>query len=313
MLGLGRESGRAAIFGQCVADNREQGRTRHAGPLGAVPVKNAVHALPASDEAKLAYNELITEIIHGGGEALVCEASLIGGLTDIAVRGLFDAARDTDYEEIVRVARRLIDSQQVTQAEIRQLSLRRDEIVETDFFGARGRQAADNLLAEVDRQLRRHPDVRRTNAPPKLTTTELKNRIWVTRRHIHVDRIASTWLIRRFIDPDAIFKFVDAKTYKPKSSHLRFDMANAEFTHEGNDCTIETLIRRADLGTDPALRAIAEIIHDLDVEGGKFGRAEAAGIGALIAGVCASANSDDERLRLGGAGLDQLYAHFSGG
>jgi hypothetical protein len=125
-----------------------------------------------------------------------------------------------------------------------------------------------------------------------------------------VDRIASAWLIRRFIDPEAKFKYVDGKSYVPRKGELRFDMANAEFTHEGNDCTFETLIRRTDLGGDTALRAIAEIIHDLDIEDEKFGRPETVGLGALITGVCESVADDDARLALASTGLNQFYSYF---
>src|SRR3546814_4206971 len=88
---------------------------------------------------------------------------------------------------------------------------------------------------------------------------------WVTRRHVHVDRIASAWLIRRFIDPEASLKFVEGKGYAPEPDELRFDMADAEFTHEGDRCTFEALVVRSGLETDPALRALGEIVHDLDI------------------------------------------------
>ncbi|NWM25049.1 chromate resistance protein, partial [Escherichia coli] len=84
-----------------------------------------------------------------------------------------------------------------------------------------------------DRRSHQHPDVSGPGAP-ELTPAELKRRVWVTRRHVHVDRIASAWLIRRFIDPEASFKFVEGKGYVPEPDELRFDMADAEFTHEGD-------------------------------------------------------------------------------
>src|SRR5207302_3286041 len=108
----------------------------------------------------------------------------------------------------------------------------------------------------------------------------LRGRTGVTRQGVHVDRIASGWLIRRFIDPEAQFKFVSGKGYRPNESELRFDMFQAEFTHEGDKCTFEVLLDRGALN-DAALRAIAEIIHDIDLKDGKFGRAEVAGIKTL--------------------------------
>src|SRR5205807_6991598 len=106
----------------------------------------------------------------------------------------------------------------------------------------------------------------------------VRGRTWVTRRGVFVDRIASAWLIKRFIDPDARFKFVAPGGYVPRKGELRFDMFEAEYTHEGDRCTFETLVRRFRL-RDPALRAIGEIVHDIDCKDAKFGRAEVTEIG----------------------------------
>ncbi len=133
--------------------------------------------------------------------------------------------------------------------------------------------------------------------------------VWVTRRDVHVDRIASAWLIRRFIDPQATFKFVGAKGYKPRSGELRFDMFEAEFTHEGDRCTYEVLLLRSGL-RDAALSQIGEIVHDIDLKDGKFARAEASGIAALIDGFGRSGISDMERLEQGGRMFDNLYELF---
>ena len=138
----------------------------------------------------------------------------------------------------------------------------------------------------------------------------LKDHTWVTRLGVHVDRIACAWLIRHFIDPGARFKFVSGKGYAPSFGELRFDMFEAEFTHEGDRCSFEVLLGHAGL-TDPALQAIAEIVHDIDLKDGKFGRDEAGGIKALIAGVAMTHRSDEERLTRGGAIFDDLYEHFS--
>jgi hypothetical protein len=149
------------------------------------------------------------------------------------------------------------------------------------------------------------------DTPPELTPAELKGRTWVTRRGVHVDRIACAWLIRRFIDPKAGFKFIDGKSYAPEPGELRFDMADAEFTHEGDRCSFETLVFRAGLDGDPALVSIAEIIHELDIGDGKFDRPEAAGLDAMLSGVCASSEDDLERIARGGDALDQFHAYFS--
>ena len=279
--------------------------------LGAVAVKNAVYALPVSAVSTEAYKTLATDITRDGGEALVCEANFIAGLSDVEIRALFDLARDTDYEKLTEEGRALLRTKKVTPGDLRRLQKHRDEIAAIDFFGAHGRQSADNVLADITRRLAQHMDVSRVDTAPKVTPADLKNRVWVTRRHIHVDRIASAWLIRRFIDPTAKLKFDNIKTYKFKRRELRYDMAGAEFTHEGNNCTFETLLERAELSSDPALRAVADIIHDLDIDDGKFARPETAGFGAMIGGVCATSKDDQERLSRGSAGLDQFYAYFT--
>ena len=137
----------------------------------------------------------------------------------------------------------------------------------------------------------------------------LTGRVWVTRQGVHVDRIASAWLIRRFIDPAARFKFVATKGYAPEPGELRFDMFEAEFTHEGDRCTFEVLCTRLDLN-DPALVPIGEIVHDIDLKDGKFGREEASGIAHLIEGIRAAHDDDEQRLLRGAAVFENLYEYF---
>ena len=133
---------------------------------------------------------------------------------------------------------------------------------------------------------------------------------WVTRQGVFIDRIASAWLIRRFIDPDAEFKFVPPRGYKTMPGELRFDMYQGEFTHVGDRCTFETLLTRFDLD-DPALAAIGEIVHDIDCKDEKFGRAEAAGVRAVIEGIALATQDDLERVERGSMVFDGLYGQLS--
>src|SRR3954462_15435950 len=206
-----------------------------------------------------------------------CETRLIDGLSDDEVRKLFDQARDADYEEIAKDARTVTKSLRPNlkreavnerRAQAARLRKRLAEVVEIDFFGAIGRQAAERSLEELEARLTEDEPVVTNKADPKESAlAALRNRTWVTRQGVHVDRIASAWLIRRFIDPDARFKFVSGKGYQPDEGELRFDMFQAEFTHEGDKCTFEVLldhIAKSDLAKSdggknhPALRAIAE-------------------------------------------------------
>jgi hypothetical protein len=137
-------------------------------------------------------------------------------------------------------------------------------------------------------------------------------RVWVTREDVFVDRIASAWLIRRFIDPEATFKFVPARGYRPASGELRFDMYQAEYTHEGEHCTFQTLAARFGL-TDKALQAMGEVVHDIDCKDEMFGRPETRGVAALLRGLADSVDSDAARVESGSALFDNLYASFSKG
>ena len=135
--------------------------------------------------------------------------------------------------------------------------------------------------------------------------------VWVTRSGVFVDRIASAWLIRRFIDPKARFKFVPARGYKPRAGELRFDMVGAEYTHVGEDCTFQTLLQRFDLD-DHALDAIGEVVHDIDCKDETFARPETAGVHGLLRGIAEATDDDDLRLDRGAAVFENLYAFYRG-
>ena len=283
--------------------------------LGAVTVKNSVYALPANAETQEDFAWLVKEIAELGGEAFVCEAQLVDGLGDGEVQALFDAARDEDYAEVAAAARELggkradgTDAEFATQ--VARLRKQLDEIVAIDFFGADGREPAEGLVSGLEAGLHEESNAV-TATETKAASDPLKGRTWVTRQAVQVDRIASAWLIRRFIDPEARFKFVPGTGYVAEPGELRFDMFEGEFTHRGDRCTFEVLLGESGLD-DPALTAIAEIIHDIDLKDGKYGREEAAGIRTLISGIASSPNDDTQRLERGAVLLDDLHRSFAG-
>lgn len=283
--------------------------------LGAVTVKNSVYALPANAETQEDFAWLVKEIAELGGEAFVCEARLVDGLDDGEVQALFDAARDEDYAEIAAAARDLESKRSdgtgtEFATQVARLRKQLDEIVAIDFFGADGREPAEGLVSGLEAGLHEE-DNGVTATETKAAPDPLKGRTWVTRQGVQVDRIASAWLIRRFIDEAARFKFVPGTGYAAQPGELRFDMFEGEFTHRGDRCTFEVLLAEAKLD-DPALAAIAEIIHDIDLKDGKYGREEAAGVRSLIAGIAASHVDDTQRLERGAVLLDDLYSSFAG-
>jgi hypothetical protein len=151
----------------------------------------------------------------------------------------------------------------------------------------------------------------RQDKPGARIVAKPRGAVWVTRANVFVDRMASAWLIRRFIDPQAKFKFVSARSRKIEGA-LRFDMYKGEFTHVGDRCTFETLLHHFKL-SDPGLRAIGEVVHDIDLKDGKFGRPEAAGLATLLRGVTRSTSDDMERIRRGISIFNDLLASLRTG
>ena len=281
--------------------------------LGAVSVKNAVYALPAGEQAQEDFEWLLKEINDGGGDGLIWEARLLDGMSDQDVRTLFNTARDADYQAIATEIRALQSAKNTSQeAETRgkatRLRAHFTAVTAIDFFGADGREATEGLLGALETRLREE-NTDMPKPPPKPTqdrNATYRGRVWVTRKSVQVDRIASAWLIRRFVDPDAAFKFVPAKNYVPHPGELRFDMFEAEFTHQGDRCTFEILLAHTGL-KDPGLTALSEIVHDIDLKDAKFGREEAGGVARVIEGIAASEKDDARRLERGGVILDDLY------
>jgi hypothetical protein len=293
---------------------------RHLARIGAVAVKNSVYALPATPRTREDFAWVYREITGGGGEATVCEAHLVEGLSDERLESLFQAARDADYEalaEEARAAQKAIPKRGALPASRREelesslaaMKKRLAEIAVIDFFAATGRVTLDGLIRGLEARLHEASG----GAPQKLAGSmrldDVRGRTWVTRKGIHVDRIASAWLVRRFIDPEARFKFVASKGYVPSPGELRFDMFEAELTHEGDRCTFEVMLDRFGLD-DAGLRALGEIIHDIDLKDARFGRPEKAGIERLLAGIALTQKDDEARLSRGAALFDDLHESF---
>jgi hypothetical protein len=285
--------------------------------LGAVAIKNSVYVVPFNEQTQEDMQWATREIIAEGGDATLCTASLVEGLRDEQVEALFQAAREADYAQIADEARAVLaqvpakpdDAQRAAaEGQLARLGKRLAEVGAIDFFGAPGRESAQSLLAVLARRARAER-AKAAPAGPSSKRAEYQRRTWVTRKNVHVDRIASAWLVRRFIDDRPTFKFVEAKGYAPKPSEVTFDMFEATFTHVGDRCTFEVLLERFGL-RESGLRAIAEIVHDIDVKDGKFARPEAPGVASLVAGIAVAHRDDEERLAVGGTMLDALLELF---
>lgn len=177
-----------------------------------------------------------------------------------------------------------------------------------DFFGGAGRERVVTLLAGLEAASL--PAAKGRVRPPAgepADAARYHGRLWVTRPRPAVDRMASAWLIRRFIDRTARFAFIT--DVKMAGEGLPFDMFGAGFGHEGDRCTFETLAARFAIG-DPAVARIAEIVHDLDLKDAKFGAPEAATLGLAIDGLQLSTVDDSVLLEQGMTLFEALYRSF---
>ena len=272
--------------------------------LGALAVRSSVYLLPAGDEAREDFAWLRREIVEAGGEAAIVRGGFLEGMSDQELRERFSAERDEEYGELAEELRGALGTGEAGPGELRRFRDRLRGISGRDFFEAGGRFAAAQALKQLEDL------VHGTTAEeqPAMNTAPA-GATWVTRRGIRMDRIASGWLIRRFIDPDANFRFVAEEGYEPERGELRFDMYEGEFTHEGERCTFETLLVRFGL-SGPGLSEIGEVVHDLDFKDEKFGRPEAAGIAGLIDGLGAAHPDDEARLQAAMPIMDALLAGF---
>ncbi|MEO6526349.1 MAG: chromate resistance protein ChrB domain-containing protein [Gemmatimonadaceae bacterium] len=296
--------------------------------VGAVALKNSVYVLPATAESLEDFQWIAREIEEGGGEAFISDASLVSdgltGLTDDDVRTRFDAARNEAYgavladaKAVLATARRATSKRSArTEAratgpgsrlahEVAKLRRRFEVVKALDFFGAARADATAATIAQVERLLA-EPSSGRSGL--RLDRT-MDGATWVTRRDVHVDRIASAWVIARFIDRRPVFRFVEPAGHSHREGELRFDMFEAEYTHVGDACTFETLVSTF-LPTDLAMREVGEIVHDVDCKDDRFGRDEAPGLARLIAGIAARFARDEDRLEQGALIFDALYAAF---
>lgn len=290
--------------------------------LGAVALKGSVYVLPKSSAAMEDFQWVRREILEGGGEATVIEAALADGLSDESLEEKFRDKKDAEYAALIDESKQLLrkhlgsrkkkskhfseEDRFALAKEFERLQRQVESAGETDFFGAPSREVLDGILSEIREKLAPEPALDAGVG----SREAFSGRVWVTRTGVHVDRIASAWLIKRFIDPKACFKFVPVKGYLPEPGELRFDMFEAEFSHEGDACTFEVLCARMAL-KEPGLKGVAEIVHDIDLKDEKFKRKETFGVASLIHGLCLRHRTDEARITHGSEIFEQLLAFFS--
>jgi len=268
--------------------------------IGAVPLKRTVYVLPVADQSREDMEWLAREIAADGGEATLAQGSFLDEETDRRLIAAFQAARGEEFAAITAASRN-------ERTDLDRITRRLANAVALDHFGAPGRPDAEAALEALSLRLAR-PGSQAMTSPDAAP----RGRTWVTRTGVYVDRIASAWLIKRFIDPDAQFRFVPPKGYRTEPGEVRFDMFEGDFTHEGDLCTFETLCRHYNL-KDAALSAIGEIVHDIDCKDGKYERRETPGLQIVLDGITSASSDDATRLARGATMLDDLYAQLAKG
>ena len=283
--------------------------------LGAVPLKRTVYLLPDTPDHYEHFQWLAQEIQRAGADATLVRVERIENLTSADVIRLFQEARNPEYRALAARYRRVLQALEKKraaagdrlEAEILRLDKEHERIRELDFFEAPGRAEVERLREAID--MKRRPAERpQRPAPRSLDLRNLRGRTWVTRPRPHVDRLASAWLIRRFIDPEAAFVFAAPGDFPPAA--IPFDTPGAELSHDGDDCTFETLVKRLGI-RDRRLTRLAEIVHEADLRDGKFAREEARGIDLAIRGFLAADEDDHQVLSHGFALFEGLYAGAS--
>jgi hypothetical protein len=289
--------------------------------IGAIALKQAVYALPDTADAREDFEWLKTEVKAGGGDASVFAADSVDAWSDDALVEEFRRARQDLYAELARDVEQALKRTasgrrpRGTRAPAlrRLVEIFRERLVaaeKIDFFGSAGR---DRVLA-VLRQLEDRIRATRRQADPFGPADDgerketFQGRLWVTRPRPGVDRMASAWLIRLFIDHEARFGFAADRESVPAHG-VPFDMFGVDFSHRGDGCTFETLCAEFRL-TGPALSRIAAIVHDLDLKDGRFGAPECGTVGALIEGLQLAHQGDEALLEQGMTLFDSLYRSF---
>lgn len=280
--------------------------------LGAISLPGGVHLLPEQPDTLESFQWLAQEIKHAQGEALVIRVATFEGLSEADVVGYFHDARRPEYEELAGQVADLLaalpdDVSQEKRLEaldsLEKLRKRHADIARRDFFKTPEGADVAVKLAQLSARLTTRGTP--TEAVEPVNPVDFSGKVWVTRPRPFVDRLASAWLIRHFIDAGAVIRYRDV----PEAGEVGFDMPGARFNHVGNLCTFEVLI--AAFGLEGAgLKALAEIVHDLDLQDGLYARPEASGLEAVMSGWRQLPLTDAELEARGIALFEGLYQSF---
>ena len=271
---------------------------------GAIQIQTSTYILPDEPARYESFQWLTQHIRDAGGDATLVRAREIEGLPNEKLIGLFNSTRAKEYTVLAEMLRSSKHRGTTTTKEpaphlIDRVRKQFREIQQTDFFDCPRAQDVEMRLGKLE------GDQRSESTAHRIRSRDYRGRTWLTRPRPEIDRVGSAWLVRNFIDPNA--RFIFGQKIPKKRRVVSFDMLNADFSHQGDDCTFETLTKRFGI-QDKTLRKIGEMIHDADLDDGKFGRNECIGIDRVLKGWAKEGLADQEILRRGFECFEALHA-----
>ena len=264
--------------------------------LGAVVLKNGLYVLPDREDCREAFQWLAQEVQQAKGDAIVMNVDRFESMSESELIKLFHNACKEKYEQLDQQIAALEKSLHarsqrknllLISKKLMKLEQGYEDVTRLDFFDSPYGVHVATRLRHLKQSLSQESPAIKTR--PAAALAAYRDRRWVTRPRPHVDRLACAWLIRQFINPTAVIRY----STQPDPDEVRFDMRGAEFGHEGNRCTFETMLLRFGL-SDPALQAIAEIVHEIDLRDGRYARPEVAGLDVILKGWLLEKLSDQE-------------------
>lgn len=284
---------------------------------GAMQLKNSVYVLPTSEKNKTRFASFVNDICKSGGDAFLCSSEFILGIEDDEIISLFKKDRAAKYELIadeLRTLQKVFSCKKkpsendlmTIEHSIGKLERQIKELTEIDFFHTEEQDSTAKLLHTLSTKVSKLRGGVQFEHVKSRDIKDYQGLTWVTRSDIHVDRLASAWLIGKYIDKKVKFKFVEENNYNPNKNEVRFDMFNGEFTHVGDKCTFEVLGESFSILLK-GIKVISEIIHDLDLKDTKYNRPETSGIGIVLKGIIANEKKDLGRIKKANVLFDELF------
>lgn len=300
---------------------------RHLKKLGSVLFKNAVYLLPYTKEHEESMQWICKQIKDNGSDGSLFITESMDEKHNEEIIKTFQESCNKEYvsftdqcNDVLKQIEQIEGTEGVTdrfgedlKRKLSDIIKGTDEVAKIDFFHASQRDVLLKKIEFIHQKIEKWSKKMKEIVPMVSKVYQKKDFLgekWVTRKDIFIDRIASAWLIRKCIDTKARFVFVSKGTKKAPRGTVPFDMYGSEFTHHGEDCTFETLVKVFGL-KDPALQSIAEIVHDIDLKDNKYGRKEAEGISQIIIGLSKKLKNDNKLLEKGFEIFDALHQNYS--